>query len=244
METILVTGDSRGVGNSIVSVLLSEGYRIIGLSRTTTKEIELLQAKYGKETYIHIDFDMSSPHKIKELYKQHLRPLTKRKGITCYVNNAAMAYDDIISNVNIEPLEKMYRVNVFSPMMLTKYFLRDILLNKNEGSVIHISSISAHTGYKGLAMYASTKAAIEAFSKNTAREWGTMGVRSNVVCPGFMDTEMSSTLSDDQKDRIFNRNSRKKPVEVIDVAETVSFLIGKKSKGITGEIIHVTNGTI
>ena len=93
-------------------------------------------------------------------------------------------------------------------------------------------------------MYASTKGAMEAFSKNTAREWGAVGVRSNIVCPGFMDTEMSSTLTEDQKNRIFNRNSRKIPVEVIDVAETVSFLIGEKSKGITGQILHVDNGTI
>jgi 3-oxoacyl-[acyl-carrier protein] reductase len=135
-------------------------------------------------------------------------------------------------------------VNVFSPMMLTKYTLRDMLLNKNKGVIVHISSISAHTGYKGLAMYASTKGAIEAFSKNTAREWGALGIRSNVVCPGFMDTEMSATLSEDQKNRIFNRNSMKKPVEVSDVAKTVSFLVNQNGKGITGQILHVDNGTI
>ena len=93
-------------------------------------------------------------------------------------------------------------------------------------------------------MYASTKGAMESFSKNTAREWGQLGIRSNVVCPGFMDTEMSSSLSIDQKNRIFNRNSLKKPVEVIDVATTVAFLLNEGSKGITGQILHVDNGTI
>jgi 3-oxoacyl-[acyl-carrier protein] reductase len=155
-----------------------------------------------------------------------------------------MAYDDIITNLDYESLDKMYMVNVFSPMMLTKYALRDMLLNKVKGSIVHISSISAHTGYKGLAMYASTKGAMEAFSKNTSREWGQLEIRSNVVCPGFMDTEMSSTLSDDQKNRIFNRNSMKKPVEVDVVASSVLFLLGDGSKGITGQILHVDNGTI
>ena len=187
---------------------------------------------------------MIKVEEIKELYKKKLRPLTKKGGIIGFVNNAAIAYDDIITNLNVVSLEKMYNVNVFSSMMMTKYVIRDMLLNKNKGSIVHISSISAHTGYKGLAMYASTKGAMEAFSKNTAREWGAVGVRSNIVCPGFMDTEMSSTLTEDQKNRIFNRNSRKIPVEVIDVAETVSFLIGEKSKGITGQILHVDNGTI
>jgi 3-oxoacyl-[acyl-carrier protein] reductase len=245
MKTIIVTGDSRGVGNSIVECLLSKGHRVIGLSRTQTKEIDSLIEVYGKDKYIHVNYDLSDVDGIKTLYKDTLRPLTKEHGgIFGYVNNAAMAYDDIITNLNAQSLESMYKVNVFSPMMLTKYVLRDMLLNKNKGSIVHISSISAHTGYKGLAMYASTKGAMEAFSKNTAREWGGLQIRSNVVCPGFMDTEMSATLSDDQKNRIFNRNAMKKPVVVEAVATTVLFLLEDGSSGITGDIIHVDNGTI
>ena len=244
MKTILLTGDSRGVGHCIAKELLSKGYRVIGLSRTLTEDIENLIEKYGVEKYVHINYDLLDVEGIKDLYKKTLRPLTEEKGIYGFVNNAAMAYDDIISNLNYEPLNKMYKVNVFSPMMITKYVLRDMLLNKTQGSIVHISSISAHTGYKGLAMYASTKGAIEAFSKNTAREWGALGIRSNIVCPGFMDTEMSATLSENQKKRIFNRNSMKKPVEVEAVATTVLFLLEQSGKGITGEILHVDNGTI
>ena len=244
MKTILLTGDSRGVGNSIAKELLSNGYRVIGLSRTQTNEIDALVDQYGEQRYVHINYDLLNVDGIKKLYKKKLRPLTKETGIYGFVNNAAMAYDDIITNLNYESLDKMYKVNVFSPMMMTKYVLRDMLLNKNKGNIIHISSVSAHTGYKGLAMYASTKGAMEAFSKNTAREWGALGIRSNIVCPGFMDTEMSATLSDDQKNRIFNRNSMKKPVEVEAVATSVLFLIGPSGKGITGQVIHVDNGTI
>ena len=244
MKTILLTGDSRGVGNSIAKELLSDGYRVIGLSRTQTEEINALVDQYGEQRYVHINYDLLDVDGIKNLYKKKLRPLTKETGIYGFVNNAAMAYDDIITNLNYESLDKMYKVNVFSPMMMTKYVLRDMLLNKNKGNIIHISSVSAHTGYKGLAMYASTKGAMEAFSKNTAREWGALGIRSNIVCPGFMDTEMSATLSDDQKNRIFNRNSMKKPVEVEEVATSVLFLIGQSGKGITGQVIHVDNGTI
>ena len=93
----------------------------------------------------------------------------------------------------------MYDINIFSTFMLTKYIIRDMLLNKTKGSIVHISSISAHTGYKGLSMYASTKGALEAYSKNISREWGRLGIRSNVVCPGFMMTEMSSSITGPQK---------------------------------------------
>jgi 3-oxoacyl-[acyl-carrier protein] reductase len=138
----------------------------------------------------------------------------------------------------------MYRVNVFSPMNLTKYVIRDMLLNKVQGSIVNISSVSAHTGYKGLSMYASTKGALEAFSKNVSREWGSKGIRSNCVVPGFMETSMSETLSEEQKDRIYKRTSLKKETDIISVASTVLYLLSEKSKSITGSVIHVDNGTI
>jgi len=240
MKQILLTGDSRGVGLSTLKTLLSSGYKVIGISRTNNGDLDNLKSEYG-DMYHHINYDLSDTNGLFDLYKNTLKPFGKFDG---FVNNAAIAYDDIITNINVDKLKKMYDVNVMTPLVLTKYMIRNSLLTKTNLSIIHISSISAHTGYKGLAMYASTKSAIEAFSKNTAREWGTMNVRSNVVCPGFMDTDMSSTLSDEQKSRIFNRNSRKKEITTTDVAHTIEFLLSEKSKGITGQIIHVDNGTI
>jgi len=161
-----------------------------------------------------------------------------------FVNNAALAYDDIITNLNIERLQAMYHVNVFSPMMITKYAIRNMLLHKTKGSIIHISSISVHTGYKGLAMYASSKGAMEAFSKDTAREWGVLGIRSNCVVPGFMATAMSASLTDEQRSKIYARTSLKTATSINSVAETVSFLLSDKASSITGQNIHVDNGTI
>ena len=129
-------------------------------------------------------------------------------------------------------------------MILTKYAIRNMLLHKVKGSIVHISSISAHTGYKGLAMYASSKAALEAFSKNTSREWGELGIRSNVIVPGFMETAMSATLSGEQKDRIYKRTSLKQATDINSVAETIAFLLSDKARSITGQNIHVDNGTI
>ena len=129
-------------------------------------------------------------------------------------------------------------------MVLTKYTLRKMLLHKIGGSIVHISSVNVHTGYKGLSMYASTKGALEAFSKNTAREQGVRGIRFNCLVAGFMETNMSSTLSLSQKDRIYNRTSMKNPVDMNSVADTIKFLLSEKSKSITGQNISVDNGTI
>ena len=146
--------------------------------------------------------------------------------------------------MDLVKLQDMYNVNVFSPLLITKFILRNMIYNKVEGSIIHISSISVHTGYNGLSMYASTKGALEAFSKNTAREWGRKGIRSNCIVAGFMETDMSSGLNDEQKDRIYNRTSLKKPTDKKSVANTIEFLLSNKSNSITGQLIHVDNGTI
>ena len=238
---ILVTGCSRGVGLKICEVLLAQGHTVYGVARSYTDEFKGLEAAYAGRLFFK-SIDLASSGNVREtVFKEFI---TNKVQLDGFVNNAAMAYDDIITNLNVERLEEMFAVNVFTPMMLTKYAIRHMLLHKNKGSIVHISSISAHTGYKGLAMYASSKGALEAFSKNTAREWGALGIRSNVVVPGFMETAMSATLTDDQKDRIYKRTSLKAATSVESVAETVAFLLSEKAASITGQNINVDNGTI
>lgn len=237
----LVTGCSRGVGLEICRVLLSEGNTVYGVARSYTDEFKKLESEYSGYLYFK-SIDLSDYENIhKNVFKEYV---TNKIQLDGYVNNAAMAYDDIVTNLNIDKLKAMYNVNVFTPMMITKYVLRNMLLSKKKGSIIHISSISAHTGYKGLAMYASSKGALEAFSKDTAREWGQLGIRSNVVVPGFMETAMSASLTEDQKDRIYKRTSLKTATSVRSVAETVAFLLSDKACSITGQNVHVDNGTI
>lgn len=237
----LVTGCSRGVGLDICKVLLRDGHTIYGISRSHTAEFQELELSYPEKVkYKSVDL-ADSDHIRTHLFREFIGNDVMLHG---YVNNAAMAYDDIVTNLNLTRLKAMYDVNVFTPMMITKYVLRNMLLHNIKGSIVHISSISAHTGYKGLAMYASSKGALEAFSKDTAREWGERGIRSNVVVPGFMETAMSSTLTSEQKDRIYKRTSLKSATDTLSVAETVAFLLSDKASSITGQNIHVDNGTI
>jgi 3-oxoacyl-[acyl-carrier protein] reductase len=237
----LVTGCSRGVGIEICRVLLEQGHTVYGIARSYTDEFKSLEEKYvGSLHFKSIDLsDSECVHKV--VFKEFINNKIQLHG---YVNNAAMAYDDIVTNLNLTKLQSMYAVNVFTPMMITKYALRNMILHHTKGFIVHISSISAHTGYKGLAMYASSKGALEAFSKDTAREWGELGIRSNVVVPGFMETAMSSTLTESQKDRIYKRTSLKAATSVNSVAETVAFILSDKAGSITGQNIHVDNGTI
>ena len=238
---ILLTGASKGLGLKTTESLLKKGWTIYTISRSKTENLNELLLQYP-DNLKWLQYDLADGEHIRQsVFKDWIGFNTPIHG---FVNNAALAYDDIITNLNLVSLEKMYHVNVFTPMMLTKFVLRQMLLHNIKGSIVHISSISVHTGYKGLSMYASTKGALEAFSKNTAREWGGKGIRSNCLVAGFMETEMSSTLSEKQKTRIYQRTSMKKPVDVDSVAETIRFLLSDEAKSITGQNIHVDNGTI
>ena len=241
-KNILVTGVSRGLGIQLVkSLLADENHCIYGISRSKTPELEQLLSEYP-DRLKWLGYDLSDVENIRKvIFKGFIGFNTPLHG---FVNNAAVAYDDIVTNLNYEPLLKMYHVNVFAPMLLTKYAIRHFLLHNSKGSIVHLSSISVHTGYKGLAMYASSKGALEAFSKNTAREWGEKGIRSNALVAGFMETDMSATLTDDQKNRIYKRTSMKVPTTIISVAETIKFLLSDAAESVTAQNIHVDSGTI
>lgn len=240
-KNIILTGASKGLGLIIARTLLENGYSVFAINRSISTELDYL-ANLHKENLFILQYDLTNVVDIRQkIFKEFIGLTTPIHG---YVNNAAMAYDDIITNLDFESLDRMFKVNVYSPLQFTKYVLRQMLFSKIQGSILHISSISVHTGYKGLAMYAASKGALEAFSKNTAREWGERGIRSNTLVAGFMETSMSGTLSDEQRTRIYNRTSLKKPTSKQSVANMVEFLISSKSNSVTGQNIHVDSGTI
>lgn len=240
-KNVLVTGASRGLGLEIVKLLLETNYNVYAVSRSVPEELTALLTQYP-ENLFHKALDLGNAATVREdLFKDFVTNKTPLHG---FVNNAAMAYDDIITNLNVDRLKEMYEVNVFTPFNITKYAIRNMIFNRVKGSIVHVSSISAHTGYKGLAMYAGSKAALEGFSKNTAREWGERGVRSNCLVAGFMETAMSATLDDSQKDRIYKRTSLKVPTTTQSVANMIEFLLSDKAISVTGQNIHVDSGTI
>lgn len=237
---ILLTGCSKGVGLCICRLLLEKGYNVFGISRTITPELKQLISN-SNNNLVHLVYDLSDCQNVQSAI---FNDFIGKSKIDAFVNNAAIAYDDIITNLNIDPLIQMFNVNVFTPFLITKYVIRNMILNKTFGSIVHLSSISVHTGYKGLSMYAATKGALEAFSKGTSREWGEKGIRSNCIVAGFMETDMSQNLDIEQKNRIYKRTSLKKPTSIQSVSEMILFLLINKSESITGQNIFVDCGTL
>jgi 3-oxoacyl-[acyl-carrier protein] reductase len=170
--------------------------------------------------------------------------LPLRRPLHALINNAAVAYDDLVTNVSIPKLEEMWAVNVTAPIALTREAIRNMLFHGTAGAIVQISSISVRSGAKGLAMYAASKGALEAFSRSTAREWGGRGIRSNCVVPGYMETEMTAALTAEQRAKIHRRMALRRPVDLDSVAATVGFLVSDAAGSITGQEIVVDNGMI
>ncbi len=240
-KTVIVTGASRGLGLNVSQRLVKSGAQVCAISRRSSSELDSLLNDYP-DLIRFTSFDFSNPEEITTSWLQNILP--DDLPIHGLVNNAATAYDDLVSNMQLDSLESQFRVNVFSPMLLTKLLIRRMILHKTSGSIVHVSSISTQTGYKGLSMYAATKGAIEAFSKNTAREWGARNIRSNCVIPGFMETKMSSNLDNETKARIYKRSSLNQPTSLDSVAETILFMLSDSSHSMTGQNVIVDSGTI
>jgi 3-oxoacyl-[acyl-carrier protein] reductase len=212
-DVVLLTGHSRGLGKSILDEL-EQDYAVIGIS---SHELDLSKTCH------------TACYKIPEK-TSHL------------VYNAGIAYDDLVTNIDLVQLQNMLNVNVISAMILTRHVIRDMLLYGIKGSITFISSISAHTGYKGLSRYGATKGALEAFSRGIAREWGGMGIRSNCVSPGFIQTDMTAGLSDANRDRVANRTALKSLASKLDVAKAVRFCIENQS--LTGQTLIIDSGSL
>jgi 3-oxoacyl-[acyl-carrier protein] reductase len=147
----------------------------------------------------------------------------------------------VLALTSIQSIEQVVRLNTISPMVLTKQVVRGMMADGG-GRIVNMSSIVAGTGYSGLSVYAATKASMVGFTRSLAREVGRMGVTVNAVAPGFVDTEMTQTMTDEQRQRVARRSALNRLVEVADVANAVEFLLSDGAKNITGTVLTVDAG--
>jgi 3-oxoacyl-[acyl-carrier protein] reductase len=157
------------------------------------------------------------------------------------VNNAGISVDGALAMLQISQMEQVVRLNTLSPMVVTKAAVRS-MMSDGGGRIVNIASIVAFTGYSGLSVYGASKASLVGFTKSLAREVGKLGITVNAVAPGFVDTDMTRGMKDEQREQIVRRSALKRLVEVEDVANAVEFLLSDGAKNITGTVVTVDAG--
>lgn len=238
MKTIVVTGATRGLGLAIAYQAAAEGYNVVAVGRTLSSELENSIKKYPES--IHFE-----PYDFNQLDGIHgfSTHIAKKYGrLWGLINNAAIGADGVLATLHERDISQLLRVNVEAPILLTKYLLRPMLMNRS-GRIINISSIIANTGFSGLSVYGATKAALSGFTRSLSREVGKASITVNTVAPGYMETNMTSALQGEKLDSIKRRSPLGHLAKTEDVAHTVIFLLSDKAKSITGTTVTVDAGS-
>jgi 3-oxoacyl-[acyl-carrier protein] reductase len=218
---ILVSGGSRGLGFHIVEALLKNGNRVASFARSSTPAVEaLVRASAGRFVFEALDATD------KDATKAFVSRVADEFGaIDGLVNNAAIGQDELLAHTSPERIEQIVAINITAPILLTRLVLKKMLLQPGRGRIVNITSICGSRGYAGLAAYAASKGALEAFTRALAREVGPSGIRINNVAPGFFASEMSSVLLPEQLETIRRRTPTGRLSDEEDVFAAVDLLL-------------------
>ena len=240
MHNVVVTGGSRGIGLAIAQRLASVGYNVIAVARRESDELRAaIGAAKRNSGGLHFrSFDLSEIDAIPAFVKALRDEFGAIYGL---VNNAGIGTEGLLATMHNSEIEALMRLNVLSPIILTKYVVRHMMAD-GAGRIINMSSIIASTGYNGLSVYGATKAAATGFTRSLAREVGKLGITVNAIAPGFVDTELTQSLGPEQKQRIAGRSALRRLPETDDVARMAEYLLGEGGRNITGSVLTVDAG--
>jgi 3-oxoacyl-[acyl-carrier protein] reductase len=242
MRNVIVTGGSRGLGLAIAGKLAQSGYHIVAIARKQTDSLltAIEQGERGNSGSIRfVSFDLGAIEEIPNLVRMLRKDIGPIHGL---VNNAAVGFDGALAIMHNSQIDQLVRMNTLSPIILTKYVVRSMMADGG-GRIVNVASIVGFTGYTGLSVYGATKASIIGFTHSLAREVGRKGVNVNAVAPGFLDTQMTQSLDEDQRNQIARRSALRRLATVADVADAVEFLLGDRSQSITGTVLTIDAGS-
>jgi 3-oxoacyl-[acyl-carrier protein] reductase len=238
MRNVVVTGGSRGIGLAIARRLAGAGDTVIVVARRESDELRHAIRETGEDRIRFMAFDLSEVDGIPGLVKRLRDDFGAIYGL---VNNAGIGTEGLLATMHNSDIEALVRLNVLSPIILTKYVVRHMMAD-GAGRIVNISSIIASTGYNGLSVYAATKAAATGFTRSLAREVGKLGITVNAIAPGFIGTELTKGLTDEGRQRIAGRSALRRLPEVEDIASMVEYLLSEGGRNITGTVLTVDAG--
>lgn len=235
---IFVTGGSRGIGASIVRLLAERGARVaFTYAKNQSSAEELLRTLPGEGHRIY-PLLLENEASIESTVELALKDYESFDGL---VNNAGLTRDQLLLRMKTEDFDQVIASNLRGSFLVTKAFLKSFV-KQRKGSIVSVTSVIGQMGNSGQTNYAASKAGLEAFSKSLAQEVASRNIRVNCVAPGFIKTEMTESLSEDQKKMILDKIPMGRIAEASEVATTIAFLLSEDSKYITGHTLSVNGG--
>ncbi len=238
-QIAIVTGTSRGIGKAIVLELARSGFYVVGTD--LNEELASGVTEYLKAEGLEGEgraLDVTNSEQIDEVIKS----ISKDLGVpTVLVNNAGITKDNLLMRMKDDEWDAVISTNLTSVFRMSKACLRG-MMKARKGRIVNIGSIVGLSGNPGQANYCSSKAGVIGFSKSMAQEVASRGITVNVVAPGFIDTEMTKALSDEQRNALSDQIPMKRLGQVEDIAKAVSFLTSDGAGFITGETLSVNGG--
>ena len=240
-EVILVTGASRGIGAEIAKTLGVSGATLLGTATSNEGAARITETlKKNNVAGQGYRLDVSEADECAHT----LADIEKTYGpITVLINNAGITRDNLLMRMKEDEWDDIMNTNLKSVYRLSKLVCRN-MMKARSGRIINLTSVVGFLGNAGQSNYAAAKAGIVGFSKSLARELGGRNINVNCVAPGFIDTEMTQSLAEEQKKTLINQVPLGRLGDVADIANTVLFLSSDLSKYITGSTIHVNGGML
>ena len=233
-ENVFISGASRGIGKDIALLFANNGYKVIGTSRSDFSIDDNL------DNFIPLKLDITSRNDIKDCF-DYLKSENLLPNIL--INNAGITADQIFMRMKDEDWDNVIETTLTGTFNLSKIFIKNMIKNKS-GRIINISSVSGLMGNPGQVNYASSKAALTGFTKSLAKEVGSRNITVNSVAPGYIDTDMTSFLDNDAKEKIINNIPLGRIGVTSDISELVMFLASDEASYITGQTISVDGGLL
>lgn len=237
-KKIVVTGGSRGIGAAIVKLLAEEGAQVAFTFSSREEAAQQVAHSLPGEGHFYIKMDIANEESVNAAVAHILEKWGEVDGV---VNNAGITKDQLLMRMKAEDFDSVISTNLRGTYLVTKAFTKS-MMKARKGSIVNITSIIGQTGNPGQANYAASKAGTVAFSKSIALELASRNVRLNCVAPGFIATEMTDVLTEEQKGKMLERVPLGTIGEGRDVAQAVRFLLSDESKYITGHTLNVNGG--
>ena len=251
--TAIISGGSRGLGLAIVERLLERGDRVATFSRSGSSALGTLADRHPDRLHAE-QVDAADSEAVRAFVG---RAVERFGGVDHCIANAAVAHEGVVATMRDDEIDAMLGVNLRGSIVLVRECVRQMLVGHAHAtddparaggpsvvpSVVMVSSVVASRGSPGLAVYAATKAGLEGFSKSLARELGPRGIRVNIIAPGFLETDLSASLSEANRNRIARRTPLGRLGLPADIVGAIDFLTGPRAAFITGQILTVDGGS-